>query len=245
MAHSTHTHWQMTINNPDDNDLALITAGYEDHIRQLVYTHEVGKEGTPHIQAYIKMKRDCRLTHMRKLFPRGHFKYLDTAEYKLNAQRYAQKTDCTTQSAHVIQNGDPLHSIEGVVRDVCRRIIADEAKGEHLRKLADERRWVERSMVEEDYTMAKIFVSSTYKAMWKEYGVDMLTNIRHTHTHTHTEEQVAEVPTIELFSQEENITNGEGRDEDEDEDEGEDDATEVSTHSAETGSDSDGESGDC
>lgn len=203
MTHNTHTHWQMTINNPDDNDMALITAGYEDHIRQLVYTLEEGKEGTPHIQAYIKMKRDCRMSHMKKLFPRGHFSYLDSAEYKLNAQRYAQKTDETTRSAHTISNGDPLHTIEGTIRLICQKMIADY---EDEFDLPTARRWAERDMVKLDYTMAKVFVSSTYKTMWKDFGHEMYENIFHTHTHTHADVQEVAVPTI--FSHDEGIENG-------------------------------------
>ena len=63
-----NTYWRMTINNYDDKDLALVRQGYPDDIRKLVYTLEVGKEGTPHIQAYIQMKRSVRFSHMKKLF---------------------------------------------------------------------------------------------------------------------------------------------------------------------------------
>jgi len=183
MSHNTHTHWRMTINNYDDTDLALVQQGYPDHIRQMVYTLERGDNGTPHVQAYIKMKRDCRLSHMRKLYPRGNFGFLTTAEYTLNSQRYAQKLDKTAESPAVIQNGDPFHTIEGMVKQVMLRIIREYDDEEDLDTA---RRWAERQFVTEDYTMAKTFVSSTYKTMWREFGHDMLENIRHTHTHTHT-----------------------------------------------------------
>lgn len=193
----THTHWNMTINNYDETDLALVQQGYPDHIRQLVYTLERGEEGTPHIQAFIKMRRDCRLTHMKKLFPRGSFKYLDSSEYRLNAQRYSQKLDATAESAAVIMNGDPLNTIEGVVRKVVEYMIEHYADIEEL----DVARMVsEREMVIEDYTLAKIFVSSTYKTMWKSFGhqiyeclfrrhEQMNVEISDTHTHTHTSEE--------------------------------------------------------
>lgn len=188
-ATGTHTHWQMTINNYDETDLALIQQGYPDNIRQIVYTLEVGKEGTPHIQAFIKMKRDCRLTHMKKLFPRGHFQYLDSSEYKLNAQRYAQKLDATAVSPATITNGDPLHTIEGTIRTIINRMISDHTRIEDLTRC---RREAEYEAVMEDYTMAKVFVSATYKAMWKEWGMTMYRGLlekARTHTHTHTEEE--------------------------------------------------------
>jgi len=184
-TNGTHTHWGMTINNYDDTDLALVAQGYPDHIRQLVYTLEVGAEGTPHVQAFIKMKRDCRLTHMKKLFPRGHFKYLDSSEYKLNAQRYAQKLDETADGPATITNGDPLHTIEGTIRTIVLAMI--ENFGDDIDIDWDQsRKLCEMESVRKDFTMAKVFVSSTYKQMWKDFGHDMYSNILHTHTHTHT-----------------------------------------------------------
>jgi len=183
MSTSTHTHWGMVINNYTETDLALVQQGYPDHIRQMVYTLEVGAEGTPHIQAFIKMKRDCRLTHMKKLFPRANFKYLDSSEYRLNAQRYAQKLDATAQSPATITNGDPLHTVEGTVRTIINRIIQDYLD---VQDLTDARRRAEYDAIMEDYSMAKVFVGATYKAMWKEFGNTMYKSIVHTHTHTHT-----------------------------------------------------------
>jgi len=185
-TNGTHTHWGMVINNYTETDLALVQQGYPDHIRQIVYTREVGAEGTPHIQAFIKMKRDCRLTHMKKLFPRANFKYLDSSEYRLNAQRYAQKLDATSRGFATITNGDPLHTLEGVVRVVITKMINDY---EEEVEMSRARRYAEHDLIMEDYSYAKIFVGATYKAMWKEWGTTMYESIVHTHTHTHTAEK--------------------------------------------------------
>jgi len=191
MSNATHTHWGMVINNYTETDLALVQQGYPDHIRQLIYTLERGEQGTPHIQAFIKMKRDCRLSHMKKLFPSGHFNFLDSSEYRLNAQRYAQKLDITAESGATITNGDPLHTVEGTVRTIINRIINEYADEEDL---GVARRHAEYDAVMEDYTMAKVFVSATYKAMWKDFGNTMYKSIFHTHTHTHTQWVAPGVP---------------------------------------------------
>lgn len=192
MAQGTHTHWGMTINNYDDTDLALLAQGYPDHIRQLVYTRERGKEGTPHIQAFIKMKRDCRLSHMKKLFPRGNFKFIDSSEYRLHAQRYAQKLDHTAEGPATITNGDPIHTVEGMVRRVCLRMLERFPTSiDSLEELIVRREDVEQELVLEDYTVARVFVGATYRAMWDQFGYTMYRGIRrnHTHTHTHKEEE--------------------------------------------------------
>lgn len=189
----THTHWRMTINNYDETDLALVQQAYPDFIRKIVYTLEKGENGTPHIQAFIKMKRDCRFSFMKKLFPRGNFGALTTADYKLNAERYAQKLDATAESPAIIQNGDPAHCVEGAIRKVFewifRNVIDDHQRIDYLPQF---RKSAERELVREDFTLAKIFVSSTYKTMWKEFGQEMYANYFHTHTHTHSREKFSQ-----------------------------------------------------
>lgn len=197
----TTAFWSMTINNYDDNDVVLVENGFPDYMRELVWQFEEGAEGTPHIQAWIKLQRQQRMSFVKKLFPRGHFKPITADEYIVNVKKYAQKTDDTKQSASVHRFNDPFHTIENLVKKVCERIYAD--YGSSMAELSDKRKWVEREMVMEDYKMAKIFVSSTYMSMWKKFGHEMYACIfdkcqaehekscvekGHTHTHTHTGE---------------------------------------------------------
>jgi len=210
-----NTYWRMTINNYDERDLALVRQGYPDDIRKLVYTLEEGESGTPHIQAFIHMKRSVRLSHMRKLFPGANFASQTSAEWRLNQHNYAQKLDSTARSGAVIQNNDPLHTIEGTLRRVVERMISEYPDEEDL-EIA--RRYVERAMVVEDYTMAKVFVSSTYKTMWRDFGHEIYQCLfqkrqegierdatdPNTHTHTHDDE---------IFSHAEDIPDGEDSEE--------------------------------
>lgn len=223
MSDLTTAFWGMTINNYTDSDLALVQNGYPDHMREIIFTLEKGAEGTPHIQAWIKLRRQQRLSFVKKLFPRGSFKALCSAEYQQNAKLYAQKLDPTAQSAAVHRFGNDLHTIEGVVKKVINRLIESD------RPLV-KRPFVEREMVEDDYTMAKVFVSATYKNMWRQFGEAMYEClvIQHlqreaektddelestlsteevdTHTHTHTEKVVHP-----FFSQSVNIPTTDGR----------------------------------
>jgi len=229
------TYWRMTINNYTQTDVALVRQGYPDDIRKLVYTFEEGEEGTPHIQAYIQMKRSVRMSHMKKLFPRANFATMDSAEWRLNQHNYAQKLDATAVTAAVIQNSDPLHTVEGTVRRVVEAIIEEYEDEDDLDRA---RAFVESAMVRKDYTMAKVFVSAVYKAMWKQFGGEMFISIRRkvneriaelraeeeacvnipTHTHTHAQG--------EIISHEGGtaIEDGEGQDDESDyEEDGQDD----------------------
>lgn len=183
----TTAFWGMTINNYDENDLAMVQNGYPDHMRELIFTFEKGEEGTPHIQAWIKLQRQQRLAFVKKLFPRGNFTPLKNDAYVFNAKRYAQKLDNTAQSAAIHRFTDPIHTIESVIKRIVVKATEQRCEFE-WNELKSVRLITEREMVLEDYRLAKIFVSSTYKQMWDNFGKEMWQNIRHTHTHTHSQE---------------------------------------------------------
>lgn len=245
----TTAFWGVTINNYDDRDLAIMERGYPDYCREVVWTLEEGKEkGTPHIQAYVKLQRQQRLSFMKKIFPGGNFKPLTSAEYIHNTKKYCQKNDETTRSAHKQVFHDPIHTLE----TVCRRVGLKVAElQEDFRNKGSYIDWdeiktgVEKDMVAiEDFRFAKVFVSATYKHMWKDFGVEMCIFFHNIHTHTHTQprEEVStvDIPTTDAGDGEEGESGDEqGRDsEGTEDDEGESD-------SEGSGTETDSEGGDC
>ena len=68
MAKQTR-YWCFTINNPTEEDASGLADGLYDYI---VCGRETGKDGTPHIQGFIVMKKIQRLTAMKKILPRSH-----------------------------------------------------------------------------------------------------------------------------------------------------------------------------
>lgn len=190
----TTAFWSMTINNYDETDLALVQNGYPDYLRELVHQLEEGEEGTPHIQAWIKLQRQQRLSFVKKLFPRGHFKPITSDEYNFHTKNYAQKNDETKRSLAVHKFNDPMNTIESVMKKVIQRMYDEYYETEEIEVA---RKYSERDMVLEDYKFAKIFVSGTYKQMWKQFGHEMYQCLfqqfenEHTHTHTHTGEKLS------------------------------------------------------
>jgi len=172
-----YTYWSMTINNPDENDYVLVRNPNDRYIRQLVWTPEVGEEGTPHIQAWVRLQRNQTFTFMKKLFPRGHFKACTKDDYVENTNQYAQKNDKTTAGAHTITLNDPLVTIETIMKKVIERVIEQTLEQKVYTELDEHRLRVQREFVREDYRNAKFFVSATYKQMWREYGHDMYLNL--------------------------------------------------------------------
>lgn len=61
-------YWCFTINNPTDGELLPPPGTYE----YMIVGKEVGADGTPHLQGYVCMKQQKRLTAMKKLMPRAH-----------------------------------------------------------------------------------------------------------------------------------------------------------------------------
>jgi len=210
------------INNYDDTDLALVSQAYPDYVREIVWTKEVGEEGTPHIQGWMKLQRQQRLSFVKKLFPRAHWQPLMSDEYELHSRRYAQKLDETAEAGAVHKINDPIKSLEPVIKIVVDRMVEFslrtgldiDKKTQRLLHMA------EHSLVMEDYRYAKVFVNSTYLRMWKDFGDSMLTciltnNKKSSHTHTHTDEESSVV--IETYPDEiEERSDFEGANEEED-----------------------------
>lgn len=226
-AQVTTAFWSMTINNPTETDMALVRNGYGDYCRELIHTLEVGENGTPHIQAWVKLQRQQRMSFMKKLFPRGHFRPLKNDEYVENTKAYAQKNDGTTEGLHVHVFHDPTDTIESVVKKVALRMMEDDRtddKGNPLH-VGIKRCKAQKLMVIEDYRLAKMFVSATYEKMWSKYEKEMFACLcakkQDTHTHTHTQEETSQayVPMFNSLDEYYN-TNGENDDDQEGEDEG-------------------------
>jgi len=194
------TTWSMVINNPDENDYAIVTQGYPDYVRELIWTKEIGSEGTEHIQAYVKLQRTQRMSFIKKLFPRGHFKPCDRDEYNLNTKRYVQKNDATTAGVHRQTYHDPIPSADTLLYGLVEKVLEPEIKDiliyakkedydatddldpdmwpkgqkDEFKKLLSE---AEHELVREKRHIEKLLVSPTYGKIKKEWLWDIVARI--------------------------------------------------------------------
>jgi len=130
------TMWSMVINNPSANDYALVVRGYPDYVRELIWTREIGEEDTEHIQAYVKLQRSQRMSFIKKLFPRGHFKPITKDEYSLNTKEYAQKDDETTAGKHRQIYNQPIPAADTLLYQLVETAL--KSTGKFLPKLWEE-----------------------------------------------------------------------------------------------------------
>jgi len=185
--------WSMTINNPDENDWALVERSHEDFIKQICHQEEKGEDGTPHIQAYIKLNKQQRMSYCKKLFPRGHFKPLTNDEYKLNCLRYAQKRDDTRQEGLTINTyNEGIPDVVAFLRKIVEASVPsfdptkDYNPDSHQqwmdmyfrpKQLLLEIDAQERLAVVKRPTVAKLLVSPTYTRIKKLYLREIVENI--------------------------------------------------------------------
>ena len=181
MAMTTATFWAFTINNPDENDYALVRNGYPDYVRSLIHTSEVGDEGTPHIQGWLKLQKQQRLSFVKKLFPKAHFTPLTREEHERNTRDYVQKNDATTAGAHIQQYNDPIPDCVSILKRFCVRYIEssrpmDAQTYDMVNFFRHCRQYESEAVIEQPYN-AKIFVSPTYTRIKKGYCEEFLQHV--------------------------------------------------------------------
>lgn len=67
---SKTTNWAFTINNYTEEDIQIVQQW---DTKYTVYGKEVGEEGTPHLQGYVNLQAQQRLSYMKKLHPTAHW----------------------------------------------------------------------------------------------------------------------------------------------------------------------------
>jgi len=182
----------MTLNNPDENEMVLIRNPNPEYIRQIIWTPEEGdEEGTPHLQCYIKLMKQQRMSFIKKLYPRGHFKSITSDEYKKNCSDYAQKDDHTTVGSHVITYNEQIPDVVQFLRKIVEDSIGcdptrdsqpddPESWLEHWysqKDVLNEMQEQERRAVAKRPSVAKLLVSPTYARVKKLYLREIVENV--------------------------------------------------------------------
>lgn len=212
MAIEQYTYWSVTINNPDDNDYLIVKNPNAKYIREVVWTPEVGEEGTRHIQGWIRLQRNQSQAFVKKLYPRAHIKPCRKDDYNENCHQYAQKDDNTTAGAHHITLNDPMPAADTALYQVLQtsfdEIIQLDKKlkdvNEHegpyvvlqsltLKHLRTD--FQEKKMVSEKAGLEKIFCSPTYERMKQKFWREIL--YRYIHTNTDAQHSNASTTQVE------------------------------------------------
>jgi len=162
-----------------------------EYIRQIIWTPEEGKDGTPHIQAWVKLMKQQRMSFIKKLFPRGHFKSITADEYNRNAREYAQKDDETTRGAHTITYNEQIPDVVQFLRKMLEESCGCDPTNDNQPDTAD--LWLdhwyrpneildrcaqaERRAVALRPSVSKLLVSPTYTRVKKLYMREITENI--------------------------------------------------------------------
>ncbi|GAC77854.1 replication protein, partial [uncultured marine virus] len=62
-----------TLNNYNAEHVAQLLALYPDHVSYIIFGHEEGESGTPHLQGYIQCNSNKRLAGLKKLQGNAHW----------------------------------------------------------------------------------------------------------------------------------------------------------------------------
>jgi len=188
MSAQLATYWSVTINNPTENDYVIVRQPHTNHIREIVWTPEVGEDGTPHIQAFVRLQRNATMGMMKKLYPRAHLKPAVKDDYILNAERYAQKNDATTVGAHTITLVDPIPAVDTLLYRVLSLTLDADGCGEdgrwsktpsamNFNRMLRETKRIEDDLVTTEARLEKLFLSPSYDRMKRRFWEQIMTRM--------------------------------------------------------------------
>lgn len=212
------TYWSMTINNPTETDMVLVRNPNDRYIRQLVWTPEVGEDGTSHVQAWIRLQRNQSMAHVKKLYPRAHLKPITKDDYNENSQQYAQKEDDTTAGHHTISLNDPLPGVDTILYRVLEQMYdrtssSNKAGVIPVNDMLKESQIIEDEMVSERAGLEKLFISGTYDKMKRRFYKQIISRLLSKRQNDCVQEEVQQV---EVPVYEEADEDGDGSESDQD-----------------------------
>lgn len=196
----------MTINNPTENDYVLVRHYNDEYIRLIAWTIEEGGTETEHIQAYVKLMKQQRMSFIKKLFPRGHFRSITSDEYNRNCRDYAQKNDETTRSWHVVAYNEQIPDVVQFLRKMLEEASGCDPTNDNQPDTAElwMQHWfnprevlnkvleVEKRAVATRPSVAKLLVSPTYTRVKKLYLREIVENIVTTLYHNDADDNEGE-----------------------------------------------------
>ena len=119
--------WCFTINNPTDDDKFWENAEQQEQLEFLAVQYEIGKQGTPHYQGFLILKRKNRLTWVRKnMNGRAHWE--KTRGTDLEAYQYCMKDDTHPEGSYRWRWGTLKECLKRKDRDELEEAVIDEVK---------------------------------------------------------------------------------------------------------------------
>jgi len=95
--------WCFTINNPIEGDETIILDSKK--FKYSVFGREKGDEGTPHLQGYVCLWKEAKLSALKKLFPRAHLEVAKGSPLQ-NRSYCIKDGDFAEQGVLPIQGGE-------------------------------------------------------------------------------------------------------------------------------------------
>lgn len=105
-SQAKYTSWIITLNNPTEEEKTSWKQIRLNHfVKEALGQIEVGENGTPHIQGYIRTD-SVRFSQIKKLFPRAH---IEGAKNAIAARQYCQKQETRVEDLPVTEINTSIH----------------------------------------------------------------------------------------------------------------------------------------
>lgn len=138
-------HWAFTENNPR----GLIDWTLHPQVIFAVYQEELGEDGTDHLQGHVQLARSQRLSFLKTILPRAHWKPARNIEASI---RYSQKAETRIDGPYLYGEYRPQGKTPALL-DIKRAIDAGADISSLARDDAHFATWVRHSRALEKYQL--------------------------------------------------------------------------------------------
>lgn len=118
------TVWSITINNPTEEDRAVLKA-WPAFVKELLGQDEVGENGTLHFQGMVKTKYTVKFPALKKWLPRAH---IEKSRNSKALEQYVQKKETAVENTQVRMSESVSENKEYVIPSKFPRLVVMKAK---------------------------------------------------------------------------------------------------------------------
>ncbi len=178
MQTTLRKNWCFTVNNYTEEDVNLFSGLLEkEKVDYIIYGKEKGETGTKHLQGYLQMKKEARLTAMKKLHKTAHWEAA-RGNAKEN-KKYCEKEGDVYESGTMVIAGKRKLDMVKAVAQIIKKVPTETLLEEHGAGYVMNKRKLEETAKDiQQQTLAKLMKTEYENFVLRPWQQEVVNKIK-------------------------------------------------------------------